>query len=230
MSESLALVVDEEVQVFGGYGYSKDYPAERAYRDARISRIYEGTNEINRIVIANQLLRRARAGELALFETAERSLPIDTTTSDTLLLSAANITFSDELLMLKAAKAMTLSSIQSVERAYGERARDEQESLGLVSDMVMNVYAVESALLRTQKLIAARGADDCTIQIEITRVWAQEAAQIVERAARLIAAETDDHESAAAIDEIAHRAPIKMIAARRRIADAIIAAGRYNLS
>src|ERR1700694_4577460 len=66
-SEALAYVVDEEVQVFGGYGYSKDYPAERAYRDARIARIYEGTNEINRIVIGTQLLRRAAKGELALF-------------------------------------------------------------------------------------------------------------------------------------------------------------------
>src|SRR4029079_12449128 len=74
-SEALAYVVDEEVQIFGGYGYSKDYPAERAYRDARIARIYEGTNEINRIVIASQLLKRAAAGELALFDAVAQVKP-----------------------------------------------------------------------------------------------------------------------------------------------------------
>ena len=230
VSEALARVVDEEVQVFGGYGYSKDYPAERAWRDARIARLYEGTNEINRIVIASQLLRRARAGELGLFEAAEHILSGDLTTSDTLMLSAANITFSDELLILKGAKAMTLAAIASVERAYGERARDEQEALGLVADMVMDVYAMESALLRTQKLIMSRGAKTCAVQIDITRVTAQEAAQRIERAARVIATETSDDKSMSVIKQLAHRTPIKIIAARRSIAEAIIEAGRYNLS
>src|SRR5881396_3352650 len=90
VSEALAYVVDEEVQIFGGYGYSKDYPAERAYRDARIARIYEGTNEINRIVIATQLLRRAKTGELALFEAAERVMVAKMSASDTLSLNIAN--------------------------------------------------------------------------------------------------------------------------------------------
>src|SRR5215475_10202702 len=88
-SEALAYVVDEEVQVFGGYGYSKDYPAERAYRDARIARIYEGTNEINRIVIGTQLLRRALAGELALFDFDKQSSKTGTSTGDTLTLTKA---------------------------------------------------------------------------------------------------------------------------------------------
>src|SRR5436853_6877835 len=103
-SEALGYVVDEQVQVYGGYGYSKDYPAERAYRDARIARIYEGTNEINRIVITTQLLRRARSGELPLLEAAECVLNGADQSHDTMTLSVANIAFSDEVRMVRSAK------------------------------------------------------------------------------------------------------------------------------
>src|SRR5262245_4114917 len=154
MSEALAYVVDVEVQIFGGYGYSKDYPAERAYRDARIARIYEGTSEINRIVIATQLLKRARAKELSLFEVAECIIANEFKHSDTKSLDVPNAVFSDEIKKLAGAKAMTLAAIHRVNAAYGEWAREEQESLGLIADMVMDVYAMESALLRTQRLIA----------------------------------------------------------------------------
>ena len=154
VSEALAYVVDEEVQIFGGYGYSKDYPAERAYRDARIARIYEGTNEINRIVIGSQLLRRAAAGELALFEAASNAIEPSLTAGDTLNMTRANVAFSDELLLLKAAKSMTLASIDAANRTYGEDARNEQEVIAHIADMVMDVYAMESALLRTQRSLA----------------------------------------------------------------------------
>ncbi|HVG21858.1 MAG TPA: acyl-CoA dehydrogenase family protein [Blastocatellia bacterium] len=228
-SEALGYVVDEEVQVFGGYGYSKDYPAERAYRDARIARIYEGTNEINRIVIASQLLRRAKAGELSLLEAAESVLAGEKPPSDTLMLSLANVEFSDEVKIIKGAKAMTLASIGGVARAYGDRARDEQEALGLIADMVMDVYAMESALLRTQKIMADRGKEDCPVQADITRVFVREAASRIERASQAVATETADDKSTPVIDQLTHRAPIKAIAARRRIAEAITEAGRYNL-
>ncbi len=227
VSEALAFVVDEEVQIFGGYGYSKDYPAERAYRDARIARIYEGTNEINRIVIASQLLRRARTGELALFDSAKCILAGDLPTSDTLHLNFGSLVFRDELRMLAGAKGMTLASIGQVEKSFGDRARDEQESLALISDMVMDVYAMESALLRTQRLITRRGFDKCATQIEICRVFSREASLRVERAARIVSSETTGGEDL--IDRLTHRAPIKAIAARRLIANSIIEAGRYNL-
>ena len=230
-SEALGYVVDEQVQVYGGYGYSKDYPAERAYRDARIARIYEGTNEINRIVIASQLLRRAKAGELALFEAADRVLKEELPLSDTLALNFTNVLFTDELKILAGAKGMTLAAIGIIANAYGDRARDEQEQLGLLADMVMDIYAMESALLRTQKLLAARGQKAVSVQIDITRVFTRDAAARIERAARLIDVESagDTGKSQSIIDQLAHRAPVKAIAARRRIADAMIAAGRYNL-
>src|SRR5436853_2707759 len=230
-SEALGYVVDEQVQVYGGYGYSKDYPAERAYRDARIARIYEGTNEINRIVITTQLLRRARSGELPLLEAAECVLNGADQSHDTMTLSVANIAFSDEVRMVRSAKAMTLAAIGNVAHAYGDKARNEQEALGLASDMVIDVYAMESALLRTQKLLLSRGRDSAAVQSDITRVFIREAMMRIERAARLIATETADEktDSTALIEDLIHRAPIKMTAARRRIADAVIAAGKYNL-
>jgi alkylation response protein AidB-like acyl-CoA dehydrogenase len=227
-SEALAYVVDEEVQVFGGYGYSKDYPAEQAYRDARIARIYEGTNEINRIVIGTQLLRRAKAGELE-FETATRVSPVKPPASETLEMNVANKAFKREILLLTSAKGMTLLALQSVARAYGERAREEQETLGLIAEMVMDVYAMESALLRTQRLLTDRGIEKSRVQADITRVFARDAASRVERAARAVASETEDEKCQAAIDELTHSSPMKSIAARRRIADAVIQAGKYNL-
>jgi alkylation response protein AidB-like acyl-CoA dehydrogenase len=231
VSEALGFVVDEQVQVYGGYGYSKDYPAERAYRDARIARIYEGTNEINRIVIATQLLRRAKAGELSLLDAAECVMKGRDNTQDTMTLSVANIAFADEVTMVRGAKALTQMAFGQIAQAYGDGARDEQEMLALASDMVMDVYAMESALLRTQKLMMARGKEAVAIQGDITRVFAREAMMRVERAARLIAAETagGDKDSTSLIEGLLHRAPTRTTAARRRIADAFIAAGKYNL-
>jgi alkylation response protein AidB-like acyl-CoA dehydrogenase len=230
-SESLGVVVDEQVQVYGGYGYSKDYPAERAYRDARIARIYEGTNEINRIVIATQLLRRAKSGELSLLDAAECVLKGADQTHDTITLSIANVAFSDEVMMVRSAKALTLMAIGNIAQAYGDAARNEQEMLALASDMVMDVYAMESALLRTQKLMLARGKPSAAIQSDITRVFIREVMMRVERAARLVAAETadGDRDSTPLIEGLIHRAPIKTTAARRRVADAVITAGKYNL-
>jgi alkylation response protein AidB-like acyl-CoA dehydrogenase len=230
-TEALGLVVDEQVQVFGGYGYSRDYPAERAYRDARIARIYEGTNEINRIVIASQLLKRARSGELPLIEAAKQILYGKRASSDTLSLTLANAVFSHELKMLAAAKAMTLASIGAILRAYGDSVRDEQEMMAFMSNMVIDVYAAESALLRAQRLVADRGEDRAAIQIEIARVFTRDAAARTESAARAVAVETSDaHDNpAAVIDTLVHAAPIKAVASRRKIADAIVAAGKYNL-
>jgi alkylation response protein AidB-like acyl-CoA dehydrogenase len=214
-TEALAYVVDEEVQVFGGYGYSKEYPAERAYRDARIARIYEGTNEINRLVIASQLLRRAGSGQLPLFGAARQGVSGQ----------RAQSSLADEYRMLASAKAIALKSFESLVQAYGDRVRDEQEQLALIADMVMDIYAIESALLRTDRLILE--GRDARLQTAIARVFARDAAARVERAAKCLAAEL---EMAQEIDGSAYRAPIRTIAARRQIADAVIAAERYNLS
>jgi butyryl-CoA dehydrogenase len=148
-------------------------------------------------------------------------------------MSAANAAFSHELIMLAGAKQMTLAALAAANRTYGDRARDEQEVLGLIADMVMDVYAFESALLRTQRLIGQRGAHSSSLntQTDITRVFARHAATRVEQAARTVLTETSggDPKSGTGIDQLVHRSPIKMIAATRRIGEAMIAAGKYNL-
>src|SRR5512143_2990986 len=226
-SETLDYVSDEAVQVFGGNGYSKDYPVERAYRDSRISRIYEGTNEINRIVIGSQLLRRATAGELALFDAADNTLVHGLGRGATLNMTRANLAFSEELLLVKAAKAMTLASLEAANRVFGDTVRNEQEVIALIANMVMDVFAMESALLRTQRMLADRGVEQCAVQADITRVFARDAVSRVEQSARAVASEIEDAKCAAAIAEFAHHSPMKSVAARRRIADAVIQAGRY---
>ncbi|HKF55524.1 MAG TPA: acyl-CoA dehydrogenase family protein [Blastocatellia bacterium] len=225
-SEALGYVVDEEVQVFGGYGYSRDYPAERAYRDARIARIYEGTNEINRIVIGSQLLRRAKSGELPLLEAAKGGAPDMTSRG-----AEGSTELEQEIKLLAASKTKTIGAIARADSKYGERVRDEQEILGLIAEMVMDVYAMESMLLRTRRVIEQSGASRAATQIDIARVFARDAAGRVERAARAIETETAADDGAPAHGgDLNQVLPIKAIAARRRIADSIISSGRYNLS
>ena len=171
-------------------------------------------------------MRRGKAGELELLEAARNVQDAGTETGDTLEMSIANAAFSHELRMLSGAKAITLTAINNVVTAHGDRARDEQELLALIAEMVMDVYAIESSLLRTQRLITERGLGGAAIQVEITRVFAREAAARVERAGSMIATETDSEDLS---DRLAHRAPIKSVQARRRIADSMIEAGRYNL-
>ena len=132
-------------------------------------------------------------------------------------------------LLVQAAKSMTLASFGAANRAYGDGARHEQEVIAHIADMVMDVYAMESALLRTQRLLTDRGIENSRVQADITRVFARDAASRVERAAHAVASETEDQKCEAAIDELWHSSPMKSIAARRRIADAVIHAGKYNL-
>jgi hypothetical protein len=124
---------------------------------------------------------------------------------------------------------MSLAAIGAVVTAYGERARDEQEAIALIADIVMDVFAMESTLLRTQRLVMERGINRCAVQTDITRVFTRDAAARIERDAFAVANETGDERCDKAIRQLAHEAPIKAIAARRRIAEASLAAGRYNL-
>ena len=207
-SEALGWVVDETVQVYGGYGYSQDYPAERAYRDARITRIYEGTNEINRLIIPPRLLKSAARGELPLEPTADEG------TSEEAGLDYVKAS-------LGRARRAAVRALGRVARRLGDRAGEEQEVLGLVADMVIDVYALESVSLRVEKLIAARGADEARVPLEIARVYAGGAADRIFLGARSLAATLGE------ADEETPPRVIDSIAARRRIADAVIGAGRY---
>jgi alkylation response protein AidB-like acyl-CoA dehydrogenase len=229
-SEALAFVVDEALQVYGGYGYSKEYPAERAYRDARITRIYEGTNEINRLIIPTRLLKHAATAHLFTGESAERA-PDERTDSST----PVSTGFYAERALLGRAKRLAIFTLGRAKEVYADALLSrEQEVLGHIADIVMEVYALESALLRTEKAIAARGEASCATPIDITRVYASDAAARMEHSARQVAAAlaANDTETAELLDcvqRLARHTTFNTVAARRRIAASIVEAGRYYL-
>jgi alkylation response protein AidB-like acyl-CoA dehydrogenase len=230
-SETLDYCSDEAVQVFGGNGYSKDYPVERAYRDARISRIYEGTNEINRLIISGQLLRRAAKGELALFQAAQKlaqdvlnpSMPED----------PGDAVFAHERVALANAKKAAVAVLGLAAQKYRDKAQEQQEVLAAASDIIMEIFGMESALLRTEKLIASRGEAAYAIHIDVTRTFASDSIQRIEQHAKIALAAMAEGDELRTMLAMLRRfmkfTPVNTVAARRRIADSMIEAGRYNL-
>ncbi|HEY6399990.1 MAG TPA: acyl-CoA dehydrogenase family protein, partial [Blastocatellia bacterium] len=221
-SEALSYVVDETVQVYGGYGYSKDYPAERAYRDARITRIYEGTNEINRMIIPTRLLKGA-AKDLLPDAEDEVSDILDRTVIDTRVDGLKFVRGS--LGRLKETARLALAAAQ---HNYGADLGEEQEALALAADIIIEAYAVESVLLRVEKLIASRGEEACKTAVDMARVYASDAADRVALSARyLSAALARPDKLYSAFERLAPQSPINTIQARRNVAGAMIEAGRY---
>jgi alkylation response protein AidB-like acyl-CoA dehydrogenase len=213
-SETLAYVVDEALQVFGGNGYSREFPAERAYRDARITRIYEGTNEINRMIIATRLLKNLEKSNVGSRQSGQAD------TADPL---AAEYT------LLARAKRLALGLLGDAAAAFGSPVKDEQELLAHVSNIVIDVYAVESGLARTEK-IAARGGELAPVAIDSVRVFASDAADRIVHAAKQVSRALAGRSSGGAGDLIAGIAAhpgVDTVAARRRIADAVIRVGRH---
>jgi alkylation response protein AidB-like acyl-CoA dehydrogenase len=214
-SEALAYVVDETVQVYGGYGYSQDYPAERAYRDARITRIYEGTNEINRLIIPTRLLKSAAKGDLPLSAAFDRARAESEQGNEQLEgLGYARA-------QLRRAKRTAVTSLVAVAERCADRLSEEQEMLGLLADTCADVYTLESACLRAEKLGDRATPENSALAIDMASVYASDAADRISVNAKTLAA-------ALGIDPLAGFLPaIDTIAARRRIADAVIEAGRY---
>jgi alkylation response protein AidB-like acyl-CoA dehydrogenase len=227
-SEALAFVVDEALQVYGGYGYSQEFPAERAYRDARITRIYEGTNEINRLIIPTRLLRNAAMSHLWTTDNVQRALdsPVSPAVS-------GERPFSAERDLLARAKLLVAFTLGRARGVYGDGLTTEQEVLAHIADIIIEVYALESALLRTEKLLAARNEHDCVTPVDITRVYASDAADRMEHSARQVVAALSDGDEAeslfAGVRRLAAHTTFNTVAARRRIADSVIKAGRYYL-
>lgn len=228
-SEMLGFVVDEMVQIFGGYGYSEEYPAERAYRDARINRIFEGTNEINRLLIPGMLIKRGMKGELPLFAAAQRlmeellSFPSMDEDEDTVL--------AEETKLVRNAKKVALMIAGSAAQKYRDKLTDEQELLMGAADIIMEIYAMESMLLRTLKFIDNNGEEKADLRIEATRTFVSDTMDRIEITARpLLAAMVEGdmlRTQLAALKRFTKHNPYNTIQARQRIADAVTQVGRY---
>jgi alkylation response protein AidB-like acyl-CoA dehydrogenase len=230
-SETLGYCADEAVQVFGGNGYSKDYPVERAYRDARINRIFEGTNEINRLIMSGQLLRRAMKGEVPLFQAAKKLM--DEVLQPALPEEPPEGAFGQERVALKNAKKIVIAVLGSAAQKYREKVQEQQEILAAASDIIMDIYGIESSILRTERLIGSRGERACANQVDATKIFTNDAlARIEANAKKALAAMTEGDElrtMLAVLKRLTRFTPVNTIAARRRVADALIEAGRYCL-
>jgi len=225
-SEALAWAVDEGVQVFGGNGYSREFPLERMYRDARITRIYEGTNEINRMLVPTRLLKQqpqlfnADGARAALAAASQPPAP------------SSQTPLSGEREYVSRLKRLSIALLGSASAAYGETLKDEQEVLAQIADVIIETYATESAIARAQKM-AASGDARAGLAADIAAVYTNDAADKVAAASRQVVAalgaRRGDEGLAAGVLRLVPHAGIDAIAARRRIADAVIEAGRYPL-
>jgi alkylation response protein AidB-like acyl-CoA dehydrogenase len=232
-SEALDYVLDENVQIHGGNGFVKDYSAERFYRDARVNRIFEGTNEINRMLIPGMLIRRAVKGELALIPAARKL-------QDELLSPSAPGTsfgepapLDDELRAIGAFKKVALMVLGTAMQTYGEKLTDEQEVLAYCADILMDIYAAESATLRAAQAAAASNPQ-AALHEAAARVFVNDAAQRIETAARNALAAVSDGDTLrtllAALRRVLKVTPVNTVALRRTLADAVTRKGGYILN
>ncbi len=229
-SEMLDTVVDHVLQIFAGYGYVEEYPAERAYRDSRINRIFEGTNEINRLIITGRLMKRAMAGELPLLAEIKRLM--DEVMSGPAADAGGEGPLAAERKMLASGKKITLFAAGAASQKYMLGLADQQEVMGALADCIMEIYALESALLRAEKLLAAR-APAAKQAAALTQYYAAKAFEIIDASSRKViraAAEGDTLRTQMAIvRRLAKCEPADTIALGRQIAAHVIAAGRYAL-
>jgi alkylation response protein AidB-like acyl-CoA dehydrogenase len=231
-SEMLDFAADECVQIMGGYGYIKDNKAEAAYRDSRINRIWEGTNEINRLVMVDMLMRFAMKGELPL-------LDVITKLTEELMsyrpaMGEEEGILESEQRMVSNAKKMGLLAAGAATQKYMDKLANEQEVVALIADIMIEIFAMESALLRTLKKIQKEGEEKSTIQIAATRVYINDTFPRVDLMARQIFAAISEGEELRTqlmgVKKFARFTPVNTVALRRTIADSIIAAGRYDLT
>jgi alkylation response protein AidB-like acyl-CoA dehydrogenase len=228
-SEMLDFCVDEAVQIFGGYGYHEDYPVARAYRDSRINRIFEGTNEINRMLIIQMLMRRAMSGTLPIIQAAMKLA--DEVLAGPSMEEGPTGAFAEEERALAQAKKTFLLAAGTAVQKFREKLSEEQEIVASLSNVVMEIYGMESVLRRTQKAAAARGEAATSVMADATRAFIYGASDRVEKEARtaLVATLEGDmlRTQLAVLKRFSKHEPVDIIALRRRISDAVLAQDRY---
>jgi alkylation response protein AidB-like acyl-CoA dehydrogenase len=231
-SEALDYVVDETVQVFGGYGYVSEYPAERYYRDSRIVRIYEGTNEINGVLIPGILLKRAMKNELPLLAAAKK-LQDELLEMPSFDEDEVEGPLVEQKKLIDNAKKLSLLGMGLAAQKFGAKLNDEQGILGDLADVILEAYTMESTYLRTMKLIASRGEENAATEIAMTRLYIDEAmGKIGLWTKEVLAACSEGDElrtMLAALRRLSRYTPIDSIHARVAIADAFYEKEKYEI-
>ncbi|WP_026967270.1 acyl-CoA dehydrogenase family protein [Algoriphagus terrigena] len=229
-SEVLDYVVDQGVQIYGGMGYSAEAPMEKAYRDARISRIYEGTNEINRMLMVGMVLKRAMKGEINLFEPA-MAVSAELTSVPSFETIDTSELFAAEKEVLKKLKKVFLMVGGKAAIALQDRIEDEQEIMMNLADLMIEIYAAESGILRTEKLVSLKGQEACAHQIAMAKVYLSQAVDKIAIAAKeAIGSFTKGDEQKVMLMGLKRFTKADLVNTkelRRQIADYMIAEGKY---
>src|SRR5215472_8471202 len=231
-SEMIDYVVDETVQIYAGYGFVEEYPAERAYRDARINRIFEGTNEINRLIITGFLLKRAMTGQLPLMPAIKKLM--DEVLSGPSMSEEIEGALAEERKLVAQAKKLGLFAAGAATQKYMQAIQDQQEIMGAIADMTIETYSMESAVLRAQKIVASTGEAGASLAVAMTRVYLSQAMEKIEAAARKVIAAVADGDmlrtQLAILRRLAKYEPFNTIELRQQIAHKMIERGKYTLS
>ncbi|MGZ4822428.1 MAG: acyl-CoA dehydrogenase family protein, partial [Terriglobales bacterium] len=225
-SEALDRAVDTTVQVYGGYGFVEEYPAERAYRDSRVNRIFEGTNEINRLIITGFLLKRAMTGQLPLMPAIKRLM--DEVLGGPSKSETPEGPLGAEKAILANAKKIALFTAGAASQKYMQKLVDQQEIMGALADIIIETYCMESAVLRAEK-VSGRG--NAELAIAMTQVYVARAMETIEAAARKVIAAIAEGDmlrtQMAILRRLLKYDPVNTIALREKIAARVIEQGKY---
>jgi butyryl-CoA dehydrogenase len=227
-SEMLDFAVDETVQIYGGYGFVEEYPAERAYRDSRVNRIFEGTNEINRMIITGWLLKRAMSGQLAL-------LPAIKKTMDEVMAGPSfdelEGSLAAEQKVVGNAKKLSMLVAGAASQKYMQKLADQQEIMGAIADMVIETFAMDSCLLRARKFVEANGEQKSSLVVAMTQVYIAGAMAKLEAAAKKVIAAVAEGDmmrtQIAIVRRLVKLEPVNVIALQEQIAARVIETGKY---
>jgi alkylation response protein AidB-like acyl-CoA dehydrogenase len=229
-SEALDFIVDEYVQILGGYGFCAEYPAERVYRDSRINRIWEGTNEINRMLVPGTMMKRAMQGRLNLLQAAQ-GIAGELMTYSPLSVQLPDTPLALQEHMVKMSKKLALMVAGVAVQKFGAKLDREQEVLAKIADMVIEIFAMESGLLRTLKIIDRQGEDKAKYQIAAVKVYVDEMIPKIETWAKQVIAYVEEGDmlrtQLAGVKKLARYQPIDAVSLKREIADRMIELESY---
>ena len=227
-SEMLDFVVDETVQIHGGYGFVEEYPAERAYRDSRVNRIFEGTNEINRLIITGWLLKRAMSGQLALLPAIKKTMDEVMAGPSFEELEGA---LSAEQKIVGNAKKLAMLVAGAASQKYMQKLADQQEIMGAIADMVIESFAMDSCVLRARKHIEAQGEAKSALVVAMTQIYIAGAMSKLEAAAKKVIAAVAEGDmmrtQVAIVRRLVKFEPVNVIGLQEQIAARVLETGKY---
>ncbi len=231
-SEMLDSTVDHVVQIFGGYGFVEEYPAERAYRDSRVNRIFEGTNEINRMIITGWLMKQAMTGKLPLLPAIKKLM--DEVLAGPTFGDGLEGTLAAERSLVENAKKIALFTAGAASQKYMQALADQEEVMGALADIIIQTFTMESSLLRAQKLAASQDEQAASLAIAMTQVYLQTGMEKIEAAARKVIAAIAEGDmlrtQLAILKRLSKYEPFNTIALRQKIADRVLEAGKYVIT